>query len=1249
MPRVFLLGCGPLPFESSRLHSGPGIRTWQLAKPLLETGHELRLVALCPPGESLQIQAGLPGLDLIKIAEPALLLDLVREFAPDVLVGATAYPSFLLARLGLDQPLWADLFGDPMAEAQARASTDADDWAVANNRYMLYPILERADGFSVVSERHKDVLLGQLGVAGRLNRHNAGVDLIHVIPCAWSQELAPLRHTQRKETIERETIVALSSGGFNTWCDIGTLQRALELAMDQEPRLRFVATGGPIPGFDDHTFKQFRVLVARSAHAARFELTGWIEREELARRELEADFGIVAEKPLLERRLGSANRCLHWMGRGVPFVCARISELSEQLEREGLALTYPPGDERALAAAILRLAREPELRRQLAARAERVARESFSFVTTTAGLREWLQQPRSAPDRGLFQLWPDRTRETQLETEIGGLHEHLQAIHSSRMWKLWMASIAIRRWPRRGASALGRAASAVEHALVLGLSVLGRGLRVVGEAVSARLAKLWELVRTAAVWCYLVLFTIGRSLRWVVSHLRPAMHKAMLPTPVVAAAPSGRRPRILVVCPYPVFPAYQGSSTRISHLFKRLAARWDVYLFVFSHTSDDPYQRGKLAGWCKQLVIHRREDAGPARPWDVEPRTAQYFASQTVRERLIDFVCREEIDVVQLEHTELGQYVDALGRARVVLCEHDLGFITSLRRRAAGFHRRFDVDRQLWSSRGDWMRLFRYELRVCEKMDQIQVMSERDGATLNRFIAGGRQRIRVVPNGVAVSPEPPSVEVRNRRVLFLGYFGHSPNLDAVHYLVEEIWPLVRARRPDAELTIAGATPPASVTALDGRDGVEVVGTVPDPGPYYRGHRLLAAPLRAGSGTRLKILEAFADGLPVVTTPLGAEGLAVRSGEHLLLAEGPAEHAEAILQLLEDDALHGRLAAAARALVVARYSWESVADIALVTYTELLARSRTVPHGSPELAPALAPGAAPLAPPAEVDVSVIIPTLNGGARLEQCLGALAAQITERRFEVICVDSGSRESDLEVFRRFGVRLVRIWKAAFNHGLTRDLGARQARGRVLVFLNQDAVPCDRYWLDALTDPLLRPGPYAAIQGGIREFPDSGARFYWHSCGNRFYFTRETARWLEEYRGLGFSTVNAAIRREAWERIPFGWAPIMEDKKWQRQARRAGLEIAQCPYAAVFHSHTYDGRTLVKRCAAEGFGWRTLGIAYSLRDLIADWRAKGMVREALRGLRRREIRSTAELFFPFLRPLSLYWGNRWLRSLPS
>ena len=704
---------------------------------------------------------------------------------------------------------------------------------------------------------------------------------------------------------------------------------------------------------------------------------------------------------------------------------------------------------------------------------------------------------------------------------------------------------------------------------------------------------------------------------------------------------------MLVVSPYPVFPAISGGSVRISNLLRGVAGDFDLHLAVFSTTRDDGDQRAELADFCRSVHFLRREDAPPARPWSLLPRGAEYFAFAAARRRLRDLAETFDARIVQLEHTELGQFAGLFPGRKVTLTELDLSFVTAARRRALGFEKRFAVDRLLWSDPAGYRRLLRYEIRAAESCDQVHVMSAADGAILGRYLRDGERRLRVVDNGVDCARFHPREEGEPavHDVLFVGSFGHSPNRDAIEWLLDEIWPRLRRLRPEARLGIVGAHPPPEVTARHGRDGVEVFGTVSDTAAFYRQARVLLAPIRAGSGTRLKLLEAFASGLPVVGTKLAAEGLPVADGEHLLTAESAEELALATARILDQPDLARRLGSNARRLAEERYDWQRCAEKLMAAWGELLTGEAAAPPP-----PATVPAGAltvDARPAAEVAVSVIVPTRNGGERLGLALREILRQQIDVAFEVLCVDSASDEENLARMRRFPVRIESIPPESFNHGLTRDLGARLARGRVLVFLNQDAVPADRLWLHRMTAPLLRPGRYAAVQGGIREVPEREEVFYWHSCGPRFYFTSESEGWIARHGGIGFSTVNAALRRESWAALPFGWAPILEDKKWQDAARERGLEIADMPEAAVLHSHTYDLGTLWRRVASEGFGWRLLGVRYSGHQMLRDLAHGETWRRWLAGMRGGEMNTDAERLFPLVRPLALYWGNCWSRQV--
>jgi len=819
----------------------------------------------------------------------------------------------------------------------------------------------------------------------------------------------------------------------------------------------------------------------------------------------------------------------------------------------------------------------------------------------------------------------------------------LEEIHRSRMWKLWMASIELRRPWRSPGSLLKLGAATILGAVWFLAKWLILLPFLLLKGVFGGLG--WLLARAARAigWIYLQLWCGSARL---MARLRPKRTPATgaAGEPAAALTADGRPLRVLLVMPYHIHPPDHGGGVRLFNLVRELGSRCDLYLLVFSQTGEDPEQRAVLERLCRRVDFHHwRPRLDPDR-FGMVPPNAQLFDSERASAKIRDIVRGQHIDLVQLEYTELGQYREAVpDGVPVILTEHDVAFRSFTRRRALGFHRRFPEGGAFGTSAADARRLMHYEVASCRAVDQIHTMSVDDADYLAGFLGDGADRMVVAPNGVDTGfyapPEPPP---ERDHVLYVGNYQNLPNVDALEYFVLDVWPLLRLQRPGARLSVVGANPSERVLRFDGHDGIEVVGPVEDLRDAYHGHRVMVAPIRAGSGTRLKILEAFAAGIPVVSTTLAAEGIGAEHGRHLLIADTAVAFADEVLRVLDDDELAAGLAREAMDLVRQTYDWKAVAATILDAYRELIpgaVAGNTDPLPASELR--VETGDRP-------EVSIVIPTLNGGEDLGRCLEAIRNQDTDRPFEVLCVDSGSREADLATMERFGARVIPIDRADFNHGLTRDLGARSSTAPVIAFLNQDAVPAHRRWLEEIVAPFDDDdGTLAGVQGGMAEVPEPAERWFWDSCGERFYFTSESGSWIAAHHGIGFSTVNCAVARRVWQRHPFGWAPIMEDKKWQREVVEAGFELVMRTDALVHHTHLYPMRSLLRRCVSEGYGWRTLGERYTFSAMASDMAHRRTLGELASGLRRRRITSTSELLFPWLRPAALYWGNRFSKGV--
>src|SRR5581483_8640326 len=231
------------------------------------------------------------------------------------------------------------------------------------------------------------------------------------------------------------------------------------------------------------------------------------------------------------------------------------------------------------------------------------------------------------------------------------------------------------------------------------------------------------------------------------------------------------------------------------------------------------------------------------------------------------------------------------------------------------------------------------EQAVYGAADALVAVSEDDARALRELAPA--VPVSVVSNVHEPLPAGPPLQGR-AGVVFVGNFRNTPNVDASLYLCRSIWPAVRAAVPDARLRLVGTARPPAVQALSAPDG-EVTGWVPDTAPYLEAARVSVAPLRYGAGVKGKIGEALAHGLPVVTTPVGAEGMELVPGRDVLVGATPGELAEAVVRLHADDALWHRLAAAGRAALACRLSPEVARDAlrgllsALVPVTFVVAR------------------------------------------------------------------------------------------------------------------------------------------------------------------------------------------------------------------------------------------------------------------------------------------------------------------------
>ena len=375
------------------------------------------------------------------------------------------------------------------------------------------------------------------------------------------------------------------------------------------------------------------------------------------------------------------------------------------------------------------------------------------------------------------------------------------------------------------------------------------------------------------------------------------------------------KPLLAILSPVIPYPPLAGGSAHLFQAALHLARFYRVHLYVLA---DDPgaVQWGSLAEVCERVEAFRR---GPVGRRGLDPPAVWHERSPTFAAHLEAKWSVEPPDVVQLEFTTMAQYARlARGTGALVVCTaHNLAFLAQARRARSETRPALIARRWLGA-----LSLGLYELRTLRRCRLVVALGPADAAVLARWVR--RTRVEYVPSGVDLAGRPPCYDPSVMdRVLFVGSYLHPPNVEGALWLAREVWPRVRRVRPGARLVLAGRTPPPAIQALAGPD-IEVPGTVDNLRPLYARSSMVAAPVFWGSGVRIKLLEALACGLPVVTTALAAEGIDLRHEHSALFAEQPGDFAAEIVRLLDDPELRARLGAAGRTVVERDYDWNNTA-------------------------------------------------------------------------------------------------------------------------------------------------------------------------------------------------------------------------------------------------------------------------------------------------------------------------------------
>jgi polysaccharide biosynthesis protein PslH len=398
--------------------------------------------------------------------------------------------------------------------------------------------------------------------------------------------------------------------------------------------------------------------------------------------------------------------------------------------------------------------------------------------------------------------------------------------------------------------------------------------------------------------------------------------------------------RILFVSDYVPYPMTGGDRIRIYNLMRRVAREHEVWFAGFTSNDEEAEGAAHLREFCQRVetveMVHRprlaRLPRKAAYALSGTPPDLEFLYAPELAHKVEQMAGAPGVDIVQVEHSRMALYLDHLpanGQLKRLLVLHNVGALQY--QRIARLER--SPVRRLRASLHSHM-LRRWAPRRARQFDRCIAVSDVDRRLLLENNPG--LEVDVVPNGVDIRHYEPLAMYTGQRpaLLLIGTMSYAPNVDAALWTGSEILPRIRELVPDVELWLVGKEPPPEVVNLEG-DGIHVTGQVLDVLPYYRKAAVSIVPLRAGSGTRLKILEAMALGRPVVSTTVGQEGLELVEGEHILIADDPEAFARQTARLLTDENLYRHIATQARELVERRYDWDAIAQRLMRLYDRIV--------------------------------------------------------------------------------------------------------------------------------------------------------------------------------------------------------------------------------------------------------------------------------------------------------------------------
>lgn len=393
------------------------------------------------------------------------------------------------------------------------------------------------------------------------------------------------------------------------------------------------------------------------------------------------------------------------------------------------------------------------------------------------------------------------------------------------------------------------------------------------------------------------------------------------------------KPHLLMLTPYLPYPPVSGGRMRTYNLLKQLRDEYDITLVCFGRPEEMQFDITPLGDLCHYHIVQR-----PPSPSTIQaalmslssPRaiTMRLYGTPAMRQTLADILATKPADMIHVESFYMLQNLPQPITTPIFLSEPAIEY------RAWGKHARVAK----WYTRPgvalEALKMRLIEPRIWAQADAVGAMSDVDKALIQK--AAPKARVYLAPNGVDTDFFVPNADIPKQpnTAIYMGDYKYFPNADAVMYFIHEILPLIQRQIPDFKLILLGKDPTPDMLALQS-EAVQIMGLVDDTRPYLQSSAVFVCPLRSGSGTRFKLLEALSCGCPVVSTTIGAEGLGAMDGVNMLLRDTPQRFADGVIHLLKHPQLAGDMGMAGREWVVAKHSWGMSAQILREAYSAIM--------------------------------------------------------------------------------------------------------------------------------------------------------------------------------------------------------------------------------------------------------------------------------------------------------------------------